>query len=245
VVPIFTCSVKGIFESITPATGHVILGDGKTSIKILGVGTVKCCIGDNILSINNVCYVPELSESIYSLFQHIHIHVMVSNCLLKMVYLLCFPHFRHVLSLVKVIFIWMPFLLTPRYLPIPDSMCPDSSNTYSFCHHLTGFQQAVTTETEYLDNLLSKLREFYAAVKTKCQLNLDVPSGFRKLNQHQLDYNLHLPLKHQDTIDQPSSVFASSTTDAHDLSSDTNEQILLEDDTNTNTSSSIISPPIT
>ena len=65
--------MKGIFESITPATGHVILGDGKTSIKILGVGTVKCCIGDNILSINNVCYVPELSESIYSLFQHIQL----------------------------------------------------------------------------------------------------------------------------------------------------------------------------
>ncbi len=107
---------KEFFESITPATGHVRLGDGKTIIKISGVGTVECCIGDNILSINSVHYIPELSESIYSLFQHIQSpgHGLKSS--LKMVYLLCFQLFRHMLSLVKVTFIWMPFLLTPWYL---------------------------------------------------------------------------------------------------------------------------------
>jgi hypothetical protein len=35
------------FEFITPAKGNVILGDGKTSLPIIGVGTVKCFLGDD------------------------------------------------------------------------------------------------------------------------------------------------------------------------------------------------------
>jgi hypothetical protein len=44
------------FESITPAKGTVILGDGKTSLPIHGVGTIKCFIGDHLFRINNVRY---------------------------------------------------------------------------------------------------------------------------------------------------------------------------------------------
>jgi hypothetical protein len=47
------------------------LGDGKTSLSIQGVSTVKCKIGDSVLTIPNVRYIPDLSESIYSLFVHI------------------------------------------------------------------------------------------------------------------------------------------------------------------------------
>jgi hypothetical protein len=54
-----------------PAAGHVLLGDGKTSLSIKGVGTVKYKIGSNILRIENVRYIPDLAESIYSLFLHI------------------------------------------------------------------------------------------------------------------------------------------------------------------------------
>jgi hypothetical protein len=59
------------FDTMAPATGHVILGDGTTKLAIKGIGTIKCKIGSNILSVDGVRYVPELSESIYSLFLHI------------------------------------------------------------------------------------------------------------------------------------------------------------------------------
>jgi hypothetical protein len=58
------------FKHITPATGKIILGDGKSSIPIQGVGTVECKIGNHSLIIENIRYVLELSESVYSLFVH-------------------------------------------------------------------------------------------------------------------------------------------------------------------------------
>jgi len=45
---------REFFETISPASGNVILGDGKTTLPILGVGTVKCKIGSNILTIPDV-----------------------------------------------------------------------------------------------------------------------------------------------------------------------------------------------
>jgi hypothetical protein len=62
---------REFFSSLLPATGKVILGDGKTSLPIEGVGTVKCLIGSNELTIENVRCIPTLSESIYSLFLHV------------------------------------------------------------------------------------------------------------------------------------------------------------------------------
>jgi hypothetical protein len=62
---------REFFETLHPASGNVILGDGKTSLSIKGVGTVKCKIGSHVLWIENVRYIPDLAESIYSLFLHI------------------------------------------------------------------------------------------------------------------------------------------------------------------------------
>jgi len=59
------------FEFILPANGNVLLGDGHTSLPIKGVGTVKCKIGNHLLTIDNVRCIPDLAESIYSLFIHI------------------------------------------------------------------------------------------------------------------------------------------------------------------------------
>jgi hypothetical protein len=61
---------REFFKSLVPATGKIILGDGKSSVPIFGVGTVECQIGGNCLLIENVRYAPALSESIYSLFLH-------------------------------------------------------------------------------------------------------------------------------------------------------------------------------
>jgi hypothetical protein len=59
------------FETLTPAKGKVILGDGTTILDILGIGIVQCIIDNKTLQIDNVRYVPALAESIYSLFLHI------------------------------------------------------------------------------------------------------------------------------------------------------------------------------
>jgi hypothetical protein len=62
---------REFFEDITPASSKVILGDGKTKLDIKGVGNVCCFIEGHIITIPNVRYIPELAESIYSLFLHI------------------------------------------------------------------------------------------------------------------------------------------------------------------------------
>ena len=58
------------FTSLRAAHGHVILGDGTTTLDIHGIGTVTCTVGNHRLTIENVRYVPGLGESIYSLFQY-------------------------------------------------------------------------------------------------------------------------------------------------------------------------------
>lgn len=62
---------KEFFSSIQPATGQVILGDGKSTLPIQGMGRVQMKTGDNTPIIPDVWYIPGLSESIYSLFLHI------------------------------------------------------------------------------------------------------------------------------------------------------------------------------
>jgi hypothetical protein len=62
---------REFFDSIRPANGQVFLGDGKTKLSVKDIGTVRCKIGDNVLCLDNVRYIPDLSESIYSLFLHI------------------------------------------------------------------------------------------------------------------------------------------------------------------------------
>jgi hypothetical protein len=65
----------------------------------------------------------------------------------------------------------------------------DLGTASNFCHHLQTFQQDLCSETTYIDTILHRLCQYYADVKSKRQLNLEVPAGFRKLTQHQKDYN--------------------------------------------------------
>jgi len=62
---------REFFANLVPTQGKVILGDGKTTLDIQGIGQIKCIVGNNTLVIDNVRYVPNLAESIYSLFLHI------------------------------------------------------------------------------------------------------------------------------------------------------------------------------
>jgi hypothetical protein len=45
---------RSFFQTLAPATGNVLLGDGKTSLSIKGVGTVYCRIGSQVLTIPKV-----------------------------------------------------------------------------------------------------------------------------------------------------------------------------------------------
>jgi len=62
---------REFFESIHPFSGKVILGDGRTTLNIQGIGKINLKIGDHVHSTDNVRFIPYLAESIYSLFLHI------------------------------------------------------------------------------------------------------------------------------------------------------------------------------
>ena len=52
-------------------------------------------------------------------------------------------------------------------------------NHLGVCRNITAFQSELVEETSKLDNILRQLRRYYQEVKTKRQLGLDVPAGFR------------------------------------------------------------------
>jgi hypothetical protein len=55
-------------------------------VPIMGIGTIQCQIDSHLLSINNVRFIPGLSESIYSLFLHIQTPKMVCPLLMNSSY---------------------------------------------------------------------------------------------------------------------------------------------------------------
>jgi hypothetical protein len=147
---------KEFFTSILPATGKVILGDGKTCLLILGVGTVKCHIGVHEHTIENVCYVPTLSKSVYSLFLHIKQ-----------------PEHGFELSFERGLFLKFPLFQTQAVIGINDlyldavllvdinndsvSRPSVSSLAAPVCHHIMDFQKDIMRETDHLDHLLLSL----------------------------------------------------------------------------------------
>jgi hypothetical protein len=166
------------FDHIEPATGNVILGDGKTSLKNQGIGTIKLKFGDHILSVPNVRFIPDLSESIYSLFLHIRspghaLHSSFSDGLS-----IVFPEFQ-----TKAVIGHDDIYLDA--VPISELTSANStistlsgSNSSDCCRHITQFQNEVKVEAAKADNLLIKLREYHKDVKTCRQLNMEVPTGF-------------------------------------------------------------------
>jgi hypothetical protein len=140
------------FTHISLAIGKVILGDGKTSIPIQGIGTVVCNIGDQQLVIDNVRYVPTLSESIYSLFLHTQL-----------------PNHGVFLSFEESLFLQFPNFKTKALIgqndiyldAVPSTSCSNfatppfvDEQSRAACHSIKEFQDNVLQETEYIDNLL-------------------------------------------------------------------------------------------
>jgi hypothetical protein len=177
---------KEFFTSLLPATGKVILGDGTTCLPILGVGTVQCRIGTQNHIIENVRYVPMLSESVYSLFVHIQQpdHGVYSS-FDKGLYLK-FPNF-HTQAIIGANDIYLD--ASPLCASM-DSMASNTGDkpTQFVCHRISEFQENIRCEMDHLDNLLHSLKEYYDSIKTKRQLQLEVPAGFRKDSLHRKVY---------------------------------------------------------
>jgi len=159
-------------------------------------------------------------ESIYSLFLHIQQPDHGLDSSFERGLFLKFPSFK-TQAIIGRDNIYLDF--TPVSGNSAISICSVSSSTTSspICRKNSDYQNALHSESEYLDSLLLKLKEYYATVKTKHQLNLEVPAGFRKTGQHQQNVINHKHLSH--LSDTPKSMDDSS--------------LLLSDGDNTNSSS--------
>jgi hypothetical protein len=176
---------KEFFTKILPATGRVILGDGKTNLAIQGVGTVKCLVDGHELLIDNVRNIPDLSESIYSLFQHIQLPNYALRSSFEDGLFITFPSVttKAILGDHDIYLNMLPFGLSQGGFVYEHGMSPTPlieipENTV--CRNIKAFQDEVQRENDYLDHLLYELRNYYKTVKTRRQLNLEVPASFRE-----------------------------------------------------------------
>jgi len=180
---------RDFFTTLTPTSGQVILGDGKSVVNIKGIGQVKSVINNETLLINNVRHVPDLAESIYSLFVHIKQ-----------------PQHGVYSTFDDGLFLKFPTFTTKAIVSRDDiylDAVPSSDNTdtqsnqfiqspvSSYCCH-TIQQNSATSESDQ-DNIFQSLHQYYAEVKTKRQLNLDVPAGFCPNSRLQNEFNLFTP----------------------------------------------------
>jgi hypothetical protein len=169
---------KIFFTTLTPASGNVILGDGTTSVPIQGVGTVMCKVGSNVLTIPNVRYIPGLSESVYSLLQHIKSQDHGLDSTHDTGLYLEFPDFQ-TKAIIGSDDIYLD-MLPLSSLPLEDNQLPPSSSiTSGVCHLLSESGTTTSTEVKMNTNILQDLRHHYDTVKTKRQLGMNAPAGFR------------------------------------------------------------------
>jgi hypothetical protein len=180
---------REFFDTLIPTTGTVLLGDGKTTVTIQGVGTVKCRIGDNVLTLHNVRYIPGLSESIYSLFIHIQSPGHRLESTFEDGLYIVFPTFK-TKAVIGSHDIYVD--ASPLSMNLIPSTSEENTSDSDFCRHITKFQDDIETETSQLDRILQELRDYYLKVKTKCQLGFEVPAGFRRSSVHEKLFYHHL-----------------------------------------------------
>jgi len=167
---------------------------GQTITCSKSIGQVKCTVGSETLTIDNVRYVPGLAESIYNLFLYIkQKHHGVQSSLEDGLHLK-FPTFTK-----KAIVAHDDINLDA--LPLPDNSTTfdlNSSMTTSqfivpHCCCLITQQDKIMMDSKQQDNLLKTLHQYHSEVKTKHQLNLDVPVSFRPSSNLQKDFNFFTP----------------------------------------------------
>jgi hypothetical protein len=76
-----------------------------------------------------------------------------------------------------------------------DSLASSSTNIVvgdEKCCNIKTFQNAVLCKTKHVDHLLNSLQRYDATVKTKRQLQLELPAGFRQTSTQNKDLNSYL-----------------------------------------------------
>jgi hypothetical protein len=182
------------FETLYPASGTVVLGDEKTTLSFQGVGTVKCMIGTNILTIPIVRYIPGLGESVYSLFLHIKSpdHGLDSSFENGLLYLKL-PSFtsKAIIGSDDIYLDMSPLCHdTTSFHSLPNNF--DSTPTTIVCRSDTEINK-LTNENTQLDDIVGQLCGYYCEVKSKHQLGLPVLAGFRLQSSHQQQFILYTP----------------------------------------------------
>lgn len=90
--------------------------------------------------------------------------------------------------------------------PSDELFKPSETLKDPFCRKITQFQEELSQETEHLDNILRNLQRYYKEVKSKCQLGLEVPAGFRSLSELQKTFqNFSPPRRSKSATNLPSS----------------------------------------
>jgi hypothetical protein len=190
------------FEFILPAKGSVLLGDGTTKIPIQGIGTVRCNVGSHVLVLENVRHVPTLEESINSLLIHIkQRHHSLQSCF-ESGFQIVFPTFQ-TQAVIGKDDIYLN--ATPHQDNNPDLTFLHTGHNIgtisACCRHVMSVSSPAQCTTKG-SNVLQSLRQYYVDVKTKRQLNLDVPAGFRSTNAIQQQFRSFTPPRKSSSTDQ-------------------------------------------
>jgi hypothetical protein len=204
------------FTSMVPAHAYVTLGDGKTKIPIQGIGIVKCIIDDHTLEIPNVRFVPGLSESIYSLLQHIKQPNHGINSSYETGLHIKFPDFQTAASVGNDDIYLNAF-------PCPDNKSSTANISYhsvptdhvqdqGICHHVSHITSTSIKDMKTSDHLLKELRTYYDDVRQQRKLSLPLPSGFRQQTNLQRMYQSFTPPCKSTVSDDQTNISTEQTT---------------------------------
>ncbi len=120
---------------------------------------------------------------------------------------------------------------------------PTNSSSSAFCCNIKRLQEEVTQETTKLDDILRSLCRYYAEIKTKRQLGLNVPAGFRSSTSLQKMYKNFTPPHRSDQLAPLDIGLEINQSSSTPLSCDINDDLPLVDST-TNLSNQPSSVPL-
>jgi len=136
---------KEFFGDIRPTKGSVLLGDGKTSINIKGVGTLQCMIDGHQTTLPNHGLETTPDQGLFIKIPGFQTKAIIGSTDIYLNALPCSVPSSSTTSLQPA--------LTSR-----DDTQYDS---------ITSFQSSIQQETKKLDNILHNLCQYYATAKTK------------------------------------------------------------------------------
>ena len=163
----------------------------KTTLPILGVGTVKYQIGSNFVNIPDVRYIPGLSESVYSLLIHIKIPGHGLDSSFDRGLHLTFPTFT-TQAIVGSDDIYLDMKPCVSSTTSEFKLFSTLPSDIAVCRDITQVDK-LSDDNKQLDNILRDLRSYYQDVKLKRQTGLTVPPGFRSHSTYQRQIILHTP----------------------------------------------------